>query len=206
MIKLWGRINSINVMKVLWCLDELGVEYERVDAGLEHGVVDEPHYRALNPNRLVPTLRDGELTLWESNVIVRYLCARYGEGAFYPADVATRAVAEQWMDWQQTAVNPQVGFVFWGQIRGRKENQDPARIAAASSKLAELWGFVHRHLAGRDFLAGDTLTMGDIPLGTTLWRWRNLDVEHPDLPHLDAWYARLQARPAYQRHVMQPLT
>ncbi|MGI9333231.1 MAG: glutathione S-transferase, partial [Gammaproteobacteria bacterium] len=101
---LWGRVNSINVMKVLWCLDEIGLEYERVDAGMAFGVVDTPDYRAMNPNGRVPTLRDGDLVLWESNAIVRYLCERYSHGELSPRDPGERAVADQWMDWQQTTV------------------------------------------------------------------------------------------------------
>ena len=205
MLELWGRTNSINVQKVLWCLDELGLEYERHDAGMAYGVVDTDAYRALNPNRRVPTLRDGDLTLWESNVIVRYLAARYGAGGLAPADPAAHAIADQWMDWQQTTLHADVTFVFWGQIRGRRENQDPAKVAAASANLALLWSLLDGQLADRPFVAGDTLTMGDIPVGCAMWRWWNLDLEKPDLPRLYAWHERLQERPGFRRWVMQPL-
>ncbi len=205
MLKLWGRRNSINVQKTLWCLDELGLEYERIDAGMAFGVVDTVAYRALNPNGRVPTLEDGELVLWESNSIVRYLAGRYGEGTLAPRDPAARAVADQWMDWQQTTLHADITFVFWGQIRGRRENQDPARVAAASASLATLWGYVDRHLCARDFVAGDTLSMGDIPLGCAMWRWWNLDLDKPALPNLYAWHERLQARDGFRRWVVQPL-
>jgi glutathione S-transferase len=204
-LKLWGRTNSINVHKALWCLDELGLEYERIDAGMAFGVVDTPEYRALNPNGRIPTLQDGDLTLWESNVIVRYLAARYGAGTLWPDDLAARAIADQWMDWQQTTIHAPIAFVFWGQIRGRKENQDAAKVAEASAAMVEMWSMLDRHLASRDFVAGDTLTMGDIAVGVAMWRWWNLDVEHPDLPSLYAWHERVQARPGYERWVMLPL-
>jgi len=205
MLKLWGRSNSINVHKALWCLDEVGVEYERIDAGMAYGVVDTANYLALNPNGRVPTLQDGDLTLWESNVIVRYLAGRYGAGTLSPADHARRAIADQWMDWQQTTLHADITFVFWGQIRNRRENQDPERVAAASRSLARLWSHLDAHLDGRDFVAGDTLSMGDIPIGCAMWRWWNLDLEKPDLPNLYAWHERLQAREGFKRWVMLPL-
>lgn len=205
MLELWGRTNSINVQKVLWALDELGLEYRRTDAGMAFGVVDTDAYRALNPNGRVPTLRDGETVLWESNVIVRYLAARYGAGTLCPEDPAERALADQWMEWQQTTLHADVTFVFWGQIRGRRENQDPERVAAASSTLATLWTHLDRHLADRDYVCGAELTMGDIPVGCAMWRWWNLDLEKPDLPNLYAWHERLQTREGFRRWVQKPL-
>ena len=206
MRELWGRANSINVMKALWCLDELGLEYERRDAGMAFGVVDTPEYRAMNPNGRVPTLRDGDLVLWESNAIVRYLCERYSPGDLSPADAGERAVADQWMDWQQTSLLADVTFIFWGLVRGKKENQDPALIKAASGRLGDLWTMLDEHLAQRDYVAGARFTMGDIPLGTFVWRWANLDIERPPLEHVAAWHERLKQRPAFREHVMVPLT
>lgn len=206
MRELWGRANSINVMKALWCLDELGLEYERRDAGMAFGVVDTPEYRAMNPNGRVPTLRDGDLVLWESNAIVRYLCERYSPGDLSPADAGERAVADQWMDWQQTSLLADVTFIFWGLVRGKKENQDPALIKAASGRLGDLWTMLDEHLAQHDYVAGARFTMGDIPLGTFVWRWANLDIERPRLEHVAAWHERLKQRSAFGEHVMVPLT
>jgi len=100
MIKIWGRKNSVNVQKVLWCCDELGIPYERVDAGGEFGGTREPEYLAMNPTALIPTIRDDGVTLWESNTIVRYLAAKYGAGSLWPEDLAARSLAEKWMDYQ----------------------------------------------------------------------------------------------------------
>jgi glutathione S-transferase len=107
-LRIWGRRNSINVQKVMWTIGELGVAFERTDAGMEHGVVNEPWFGVRNPNRLVPTIDDGGLTLWESNVIVRYLAAKYAHGTLMPNDPASRATAEMWMDWQQRDVLPPI--------------------------------------------------------------------------------------------------
>jgi len=206
MIKVWGRVNSINVMKVLWCLEELGLNYDRVDAGMEHGVVDQEHYHRLNPNRRVPTLEDDNLVLWESNVIVRYLSAKHGTGSLCPPDPGTRALAEQWMDWQQTTLLTDLGFIFWGLIRHRKENQDPGKLAAAAQRQGQLWCILDAHLAGRKYVLGEELTMADIPVGALVWRWTNLNIERPPLPNLEAWYQRLQARAPYRNRIMLPLT
>jgi glutathione S-transferase len=95
MLTIWGRVNSINVQKALFCLEETGVAYDRIDAGLAFGVNLTDDYLAMNPNGLVPTLRDGDLVLWESNVIVRYLAARYSAGRMWredPGEGARRAV------------------------------------------------------------------------------------------------------------------
>lgn len=206
MIKLWGRTNSINVMKPLWCLNEIGLEYERIDAGMSYGVVDTSEYRSKNPNGRVPTLEDGDLVLWESNAIVRYLCAAYASGTLYPQDAAVRAIADQWMDWQQTSLLADITFIFWGLVRGRKENQDPELIGAASQRLGALWRMLDAQLEGREYILGDAFTMADIPLGAFVWRWTNLDIERPLLENVQAWHERLKQRPAFRKHVMVPLT
>ena len=206
MLKLWGRANSINVMKVLWCLDEIGVDYERVDAGMQFGVVNEDYYAGLNPNRKVPTLQDGDLVLWESNVIVRYLCEKYALGSLCPADPGARALSEQWMDWQQTSIHPDVTYIFWGAVRNSPDHMDPKRIEAAMKNLNAMWSMLDAHLGERQFVAGDALTMGDIPIGCAAWRWFNLDIDRPEVPNVTTWHERLTQRKGFKAHVMQPLT
>jgi len=206
MLKIWGRLNSINVMKVMWCVDELGIEHERVDAGMSHGVVGEDFYAKLNPNRRVPTIDDDGLVLWESNVIVRYLSAKHGSGSLCPVDIGERALAEQWMDWQQTTSHPDITFVFWAVVRDLKANQDPEKLAAATLRAAQAWQVVDDHLGDRDYLCGNHLTMADIPLGAAVWRWYNMKIERPALANVEAWHKRLQQRPGFKKYVMLPLT
>ena len=206
MLKIWGRLNSINVMKVMWCVDELSIEHERVDAGMQYGVVSEDFYAKLNPNRRVPAIDDDGLVLWESNVIVRYLSEKYGSGSLSPADIGERALANQWMDWQQTTVHADITFIFWAVVRDLKENQDPEKLAAAASRLGKHWQLVDHHLGDRDYLCGDHLTMADIPLGTAVWRWYNMETKRPALTNVEAWHDRLKQRPGFQQYVMQPLT
>jgi len=168
--------------------------------------IGEDFYAKLNPNRQVPTIDDDGLILWESNVIVRYLSAKYGSGSLSPVDIGERAVADQWMDWQQTTMHPDITFIFWAVVRDLKANQDPEKLAAATSRLAKNWQLVDDYLANRDYLCGDDLTMADIPLGTSVWRWYNMQIERPALANVEAWHDRLKQRAGFQQYVMQPLT
>jgi len=205
MLKLWGRVTSINVQKVLWVLDELGVPYERVDAGLAFGVVNEPFYRRMNPNGRVPTIEDDGLVLWESNAIVRYLAARHG-GALWPADLRVRADADRWMDWTATTFGPAMTPVFWQLVRTPPEKRDAAVIAAGEEQSGKLMELFDGCLAGRQYVAGAAFTMGDIPIGAFVHRWYALPIRRPRAANVDAYYARLKARPAYAKHVAKPLS
>ena len=205
MLRVWGRTTSINVQKVMWAIGELGLEHERIDVGRSFGGLETKEYGALNPNRLVPTLQDGEVVLWESNVIVRYLAARFGAGRLWPHDPAVRGVADQWMDWQQTTLLPDMRTVFWGLVRTSPEKRDQPRIDAAVNSLKAIWPRLDAHLKDRPFVAGDGLTMGDIPVGAMCHRYHALGIERAPLPHLESWYRKLQARDAFRTHVMIPL-
>ena len=204
MIRIWGRTNSVNVKKALWCLDELGLEYERKDAGLQYGVVNTPEYRKMNPNGLVPTLEEDGFILWESHSIVRYLSARYGKGVLQPMDEQARAVAGQWMDW---AFSFQGGVrdAFWNLIRTPAEKRDLKAVEASRVKSGELAKILDAALADRMYVAG-AFSMGDIPIGCEVQRWIRLPMERPQLPNLEAWFERLCARPAFRKNVDLPLT
>jgi glutathione S-transferase len=206
MLKLWGRINSINVQKVLWALGELKLPCERTDAGMQFGVVNEPFYRKMNPNGRVPTIEDDGFVLWESNAIVRYLAAKHGAGSLWPNDLRQRADADRWMDWASTTVAPAITPVFWGLVRTPPEKRNMATIEADAEKTAQAFQVLEQALDGRDYVAGKTFTMGDIPLGTFVYRWYVLEVKRPALKNVEAYYQRLQQRPAYRQHVMTPLS
>lgn len=205
MLKIWGRTNSVNVKKALWAAEELGLEYERIDAGMQYGVVNTPEYRKLNPNGLVPTIDDGGFVLWESHAIVRYLSAKYGPGTLYPSELRQRADADRWMDWTFSflaAFRP----VFWGLVRTPAEKRDMQAIEEARKKCADMLGVPEGLLAGRKYLAGDSFTMGDIPLGCHVQLWMRLPIERPAHPGLTAWFERLCARPAFRKVVDLPLS
>lgn len=205
MITIWGRTSSINVQKVMWTVAELGLPHERIDAGGAFGGLDAPDYAAMNPNRLVPVIRDGDACVWESNSVVRYLAAKYSMGTLWPEDPALRSAADRWMDWQLATLQLTIAPVFWGLVRTAPEKRDMALIQASTGKMNEAMTLLDRHLAGRPYVAGDALTMGDIPVGCACWRWGNLAVARPDLPNVAAYRARLESRPGYRAHVMLPL-
>lgn len=205
MLKIWGRKNSSNVRKALWCAEEAGLAYERIDAGGAFGVVNEAPYLALNPNGVVPTLDDDGFILWESNSIVRYLAARYAP-ALYPQDLQQRASAEKWMDWTTSTFAGPFRTLFWGTLRTPPEQRDPAAIQAALDTCARLLAIPEQTLAKQPYLSGEQLGIGDIPLGSFIYAWFEMPIERPSQPHLEAWYARLKARPAYRDAVMTELT
>jgi glutathione S-transferase len=206
MLKIWGRINSVNVKKVVWAAQELGIPFERIDAGRQFGVVNTPEYLALNPNGKIPLIEDDGFVLWESNAIVRYLTAKHAYGTLYPDDLQSRADADRWMDWQATAFNATLSPAFHGLIRTAPEQRNPAAIEESRVKTAPLAAMLDQHLAGREYISGDRFTMADIVVGCTTHNWLNLPFQRPAMPHLERWYAALRARPASREVLQLPLS
>ena len=205
MLKIWGRITSINVQKVMWAVAELGLPHQRVDAGLQFGVVNEPWYRAMNPNGRIPVIDDDGFVLWESNAIVRYLAARYGAGGLRPSDLQVRADADRWMDWASSTMHPLMTPLFWGLIRTPVEKRDPVALEATRVQMEEVMRLLDTQLATRPFVAGDHFTMGDIPVGCFAQRWLALPMAHDAHPNLARWIGKLEARPGFLDHVRMTL-
>lgn len=205
MLRIWGRLSSINVRKVVLCAQVLELPFERIDAGLSFGVVNTPEYRAKNPNGLVPLLEDGDFTLWESNAIVRYLCSRE-HSPLYPQELQRRADAERWMDWQQTTLNPAGSPGFKQLIRTPEAERNPAVIAASVAATEPLFAQLDAHLARQPFMAGDALTMADIPIACEVHRWWGLPQPRSAWPHLERWYAHWLALPASRGVLDLPLS
>ena len=200
-IQIWGRISSINVRKVVLAAQWMGLDFNRTDAGLKFGINKTPDYLRMNPNGQIPVLKDGEFTLWESNVIVRYLCAKHAFGTLYPESLSQRFDAERWMDWQQTTMNNvgRAAFVEW--IRTPGDKPDLAVIAKSVAATEPQLAMLDAHLSQHAFMAGEHMTMADFPIACEMHRWWGLPPEHPALPrsaypHLSRWYAGLCAQPA----------
>jgi len=203
MLKIWGRSSSINVQKVLWLATELGLEFENIPAGGRYGRLDDPEFAALTPHRRIPLLQDGDLVVWESNSILRYLAARYGAATFWDEDPAVRSQAERWMDWElSTLQGVFIGGVFAGFFRTPEPRRNWQAIRRAIANSGRLFGIVDSALVGRDYLAGDRISLADICVGAMLYRYHDLEIERPRLPNVEAWYGRLQQRPAYQAQIM----
>ena len=206
MLRVWGRVNSVNVKKVMWCVGELGVPFERIDAGMEHGVVGTPEYQTMNPNARVPTIYDDGFVLWESNAIVRYLSLKYSLGKLCPEDQRQRADSDRWMDWTTAQLAPTFREVFWGTVRTAPEKRDLAFIEKNRAATAKTLDIVDALFAKRPFVSGETLTMGDIPLGCYVHLWMSMPIERPAHPSLTAYHGRLLERPAFNAWVNTPLS
>jgi glutathione S-transferase len=201
MLKVWGRKNSSNVQKVMWACGEMKVPVDRIDIGGPFGGNKEPAYLAKNPNGLVPTIEDGDLVLWESNAIVRYLAAKHDMGGLSPANLQERALADRWMDWQLTTVAPAITPMFMQLVRTPADKRDPKAVEDSRVKTSDALKIFAAHLAKNDYAGGKRFTMGDIPLGIMVYRWFTFAIERPDLPALKSWYDRVAQRPAFQEHV-----
>ena len=207
-VTIWGRTNSVNVQKVLWCADELNLTYTRIDAGMAFGRNTEPDYLAVNPTGRIPTLVDGDFVLWESNAILRYLLLAYGDGAtLYPAEPRVRAGIERWLDWTLSTLQPAERPVFWGLVRTPPAERDVAQLQRDADAVAKLWTILDVHLTGRDFMEGRNFSLADLALATYARRWFGVvGVTKPDLPELARWYQTCAARPGFQRFVAPPLS
>ncbi len=206
-MKIWGRISSINVQKVVWCADELGLAYDRIDVGGSFGGNDTPEYLAMNPNGLVPVLQEDDgWTLYESNAIVRYLCARHSAGNLWPEDLRARADADRWMEWLSTSFVPAQRDAFWQLLRVAEDKRDTAAVEASRRKGEQCAAILDAHLAGRRFLTGDRFTMADIVVGCAVHRWLLLPIAREKRPNLERYYGELKARPASRQVTSQALS
>jgi len=204
MIRIWGRASAFNLQKAYWALLETGQIHKRVDAGGDFGGLDTPEFLARNPNGRIPVIDDDGFVLWESQAIIRYLADRYAPDLI-PGDVQARALAAQWMDWAQTSLLPAALDLFWGGVRTPKEKQSAAFVDRALKRTVAALTILDNELATHSYLVGDSFSLADIPAGTCLYRFFEMEgVERPELPHVTAWYARLCKRPAYQQAVMVP--
>lgn len=203
MLKVWGRKTSVNVQKVMFAVGELGLKHQRFDFGGPYGGLDTTEYGLLNPNRLVPTIDDNGLVLWESNAIIRHLAQSYGRGSLSPADEMTFAKADSWMDWSLTTIYSDIiGTCFLQLIRTPANERNMAALKAAAERAGEKLTILNQQLNGRQFIVGDQPSVADVAVGTLMYRYFNLAIARPKLDNVESWYQRLAKRPAYQTHVM----
>lgn len=206
MLKIWGRINSANVKKVVWAAQELGLPFERIDAGGPFGLNDTAEFLALNPNGTIPVIEDDGFALWESNAIVRYLASKYGDGALYPAGLQQRADIERWLDWQTTTYHPALVPAFLHLVRLPAEQRKPELAEAARPRLEQLAALLDAQLAKQAYLTGDSFTIADLVLACSVHPWLNLPLERVERPNLQRWYASLRARSASKEVLALPLS
>jgi glutathione S-transferase len=207
-IQIWGRDNSVNVRKVLWCCDELGLPFERIDAGMQFGRNQDPEYLALNPNGKVPLLVDGDFSIWESNSIIRYLALQHGQASsLYPAEPKLRASIDKWLDWSLSSLAPAERPMFWGLVRTAPAERDQAVIDASVEATSVLWAMLDRQLEGRAYVEGGTFTLADLVLGCFAQRWYGMEgFARPVLANLARWHDAIRQREGYKRYLAGPLT
>jgi glutathione S-transferase len=205
MLHIKGRKTSGNVMKVTWILEELKIPYEREDVGGKFGKNDKQDYLDLNPMGLVPTFIDGDIVLWESNTIVRYVANKFSSGDLSPVDDGERAILELWMDWQLFAINPMMRPIYHGMIRTKPVDRNLDEINRNIMRGNELWGILDRHLEDKEYIGGSKLTIADFPLGPVIHRYHSIVEDRPSTPNIDRWYNNLKESEAYQKIVMIPL-
>ncbi|MEM7237298.1 MAG: glutathione S-transferase family protein [Pseudomonadota bacterium] len=202
-LTVWGRATSSNVQVVMWAIGELGLAHERIDLGHKFGGTDTPEYRAMNPNGRVPTIRDGDLVLYESQAILRYIAAKYGDANFWPDDVAVRAELDQWCEWIRTTFQPEFNYkIFWQKVRVGAADRDEAQISQDAEALKPLIQLLEDRIGQRAFMNGQELCWADMVVGHLLYRYYTVDFDRADTPNLDAYYQRLTERPAFVEHAM----
>lgn len=202
-ITVWGRKTSANVQKVLWALEEVRQGFERIDAGGKFGGLDTDEYKAMNPNQLVPVMRDGDLLLWESSAMVRYVAATYGAGSLWPEDPKDRAISDQWSDWANTTFQQTWLGIFILIVRTPPSQLDPEKVKAAVAAATPKFAMLDARLASTPYVGGESFTYADILTGISLYRWTTLEFERPSFPHVDAWHERLKQRPGFANWACQ---
>lgn len=205
MLKIWGRRSSSNVEKVLWLADELGLQYHHISVGGTAGKLDTPQFLALNPHGRIPVIEDQGTVVWESHAILRYLAAAYGQGTFWLEDPKQRAKIDSWLDWTQTTLQQEIMYgIFIEMYRPASGTTNWDTVHQSIAKCAEYMQLIERILTGQRYFCGDTLSLVDIPLGMLLYRYFTCDIDRPRLPNVEAYYHRLQERPAYREQIMRP--
>ncbi len=205
MLIVWGRNSSYNVQKVRWLMGELALPYQHISVGGAFGGLDHADFIAMNPHARIPVLSDNGTIIWESHAILRYLAATYAQETFWFDDVKVRGKIDPWMDWAQTSFQPDfLTGVFWGFYRTPDAQKNWPQIHQSLVCCNKHFHILEQQLKDHDFLCTDQLSLADITVGTGLYRYFELDIERPHLPRVNAWYQRLQERPAYREHVMIP--
>ena len=205
-LRIWGRLSSINVQKVVWTARELELPFERIDAGGAFGGNRTPVYLRMNPNGKIPVIDDDGFVLWESNAIVRYLAAKHGAGSLWPDDPHRRADADRWMDWQATELSPAMRDAFMQLIRTAADQRSQALIDASNAATEALTTILDAHLADRRYLTGETFTVADIAVGAAVHRWFGLPQPNLPRPNVERWYRQLMTRPATAGVLTLPIT
>jgi len=201
MLQVLGRPTSINVRKVLWLCHELELPYQHTPWGVPELPLKSPEYLALNPNALVPVIRDGDFVLWESNTICRYLAGKHGRTDLLPTEPAARARVEQWMDWMATELNNSWRYAFMALVRKHADYTDARAIDASIANWNRQMTLLDEQLERTgSYVASGSFTLADITVGLATHRWAMTPMPRATLPAVGAYYERLSERPGFRAH------
>lgn len=201
-ITIYGRQNSSSVQLVMWAINELDLEHKRLDFGHGHASTTSDDYLRMNPMGRVPVLKDGDVCMFESAAILRYLAAKYGGEDFWPSDPARRAELDTWAEWGKGTFTEAVLNIFVFDVRLDPETRDPEILRAATARLIPLATMLDQRIGEGPWLGGARFTFADIACGHILHRYHELNWPRPKLANLQHYYERLQSRPAYRNHAM----
>jgi glutathione S-transferase len=202
MLKVLGRLGSLNVRKVLFLLEELGLPYDRLDYGRGFAATDTPEYLSLNPNGLIPVLIDGHNVVWESNTILRYIAAKYARENWYPRDTLARSGVDRWLDWSLAHLSAPMRLLFFRLFLKTGDYSD-REVAEAERECEKYFTILNKELERKEaFVTGSEITIADCAIGSACHRWINLPLRHPDLPALDLYYKKLCERSAFQKTLL----
>lgn len=207
MLTVWGRVNSSNVKKILWCLEELNIAYNQKDVGGPFGGLDTPEYKKMNPNSTIPTLQDDEFTLWESNAILRYLTEKFDRTHLLLAkDIQERAAADKWLDWGSSILFDNIKQMMNKIVRVPVADRDQEAARIIYQHIEKLMKIADDTLALQSYFSGQKFGIADIAIAPLFYPWREIAPERPEFIHLERWYEQLKARPAFQKIVLIPLS
>jgi glutathione S-transferase len=192
MLRVLGKASSINVRKVLWTCEEIGIAHTRADDGPE---------LAQNPNGLVPVIVDGDFVLWESNSTIRYLANKWAADALLPREPQARAEVDRWIDWQATELNNSWRYAFSAIVRRNPAFGDARQVEASMVDWTRMMAILEARFAlTAAYVAGAAFTLADIPIGLSVNRWFMTPMERPAFAAVAAYCERLSARPAFLKH------
>ncbi|MDO9104055.1 MAG: glutathione S-transferase family protein [Methylovulum sp.] len=190
--------NSRRVVAVLHHLD-LACELQALD--LSKGEHMQPYFLSLNPNHMIPTLVDGDFVLWESNAIMQYLCSKAPDNSLWPMDPKNQADVSRWQFWQASHFGRACGVFIYEHLVKKFLNQgepDASEIAKAEDSFHRFASVLEAHLAGREWLVGDGVTLADLSVGSFLDLAEMAQYPIASYAEILRWYGNIGQLPAWQ--------
>ena len=201
-MKLYVFPPSARVLAIVALKNHLALDCELIPIDLRRGGHLAPEYLALNPNRKIPALEDGEFVLWESNAILFYMAAKRPESGLWPSDLRGQADVLRWLAWESAHWDAEsVGMVSFEKssklVLGLGA-PDPAFVARGEQNFVRFAAVLDGHLTGRTWLQGDQLTIADFSVGALVPTATRLGLPLERFLEIQRWYEGLAALPGWR--------